>query len=85
MNTEWNNRMEVTMIFATGFDAEMADEALPACIPDGLGGFTLDHLTRITGLADAISHLMRHAEDSAYALGSDLHDLHLAQAKGERT
>jgi hypothetical protein len=58
-------------------------EALPACIPDSIHGFTLDHLTRITGLAEAISHLMRHAENCAYELGNSLHDLHLAQTKGE--
>ncbi len=65
-------------------DCRAVAEALPACIPDGLGNFTLDHLTRIIGLADAISRLMRQAEDCASELGSSLHDLHIAQTKGEK-
>lgn len=50
--------------------------ALPAIIPDGSETMTLDRLQHLTNLASAVSRLLGPAEDLAYALGSDLHDLH---------
>jgi hypothetical protein len=56
--------------------------ALPAVIPDGDQEVTLDVLQHITNLASAVGRLLGPAEDLAYALGSDLHDLHRQLTKG---
>jgi hypothetical protein len=50
--------------------------ALPAVIPAGTDDFDLRKLAHIQNLASAVSRLLGPAEDLAYALGSDLHDLH---------
>lgn len=50
--------------------------ALPAIIPAGPQELDRTQLAHIQGLASVIGRLLGPAEDLAYAIGSDLHDLH---------
>lgn len=49
---------------------------VPAVIPDGLGCLTLDKLQQISDLASVVARLIGTAEDLAYAIASDLHDVY---------
>lgn len=55
---------------------------VPDVIPDGLGEFTLDKLQQISDLASVVARLVGTAEDLAYAMASDLHDVYLSERKG---
>lgn len=57
--------------------------ALPAVIPAGPQELDRTQLEHIQGLASAIGRLLSPAEDLAYALGSDLHDVFLKNRKGK--
>ena len=63
-------------------DCRAIAEALHGIVPERVEGLTLDQLTRITSLASVVARLVNQAEDQAYDLGSQLHDLHIELMKG---
>lgn len=63
-------------------DCRAIAEALPAIVPTRVEELDLNGLSRIASLASVIGRLINQAEDLAYELGSDLHDLHRDITKG---
>lgn len=63
-------------------DCRAIAEALHGIVPEQLGDVDLAKLGRISSLAAVAARLINQAEDQAYDLGSQLHDLHLQLMKG---
>jgi len=63
-------------------DARYIASTLADVVPESIHGISVDDLGRLGALASAVARLMATAEESADALASDLHDIHISLTQG---